>query len=522
MRRAIQTFVFIVFVLSFIRTGFPLKTFFSAGVFSRFSPLVGGITSITGRAFILPLLASVILLILTLVLGRYFCGWICPLGTVFDAASRILSTRKRTRRLKPGWRRIKYLLLTLIVVAGIFSLNLAGFFDPLVALTRFFALLVYPFVLLVGNGGARLAAFLAEKFEADFPFSFYVKPVYFSGSGLLLVFLVILLELNVIERRFFCRNLCPLGALLGLISRFSIFKRKVGDGCTDCGRCRLVCSSAAIDGDDPRITFPAECIQCRECARVCPVKTVSFIPSIRIETTTPYLPERRQFLLAGAAALAAVSLFRIESVFGFRDRRFIRPPGTLPEDVFLSRCLRCGLCVKSCPTGVIQPVNAKRGINNFWTPEMVMKKGACDYNCNVCGQVCPTGAIRPLPMVEKIHAKIGTAEVNKERCIAWSEEKICLVCVEVCPYRAISPVSRGNHGVPVMVPERCAGCGMCENHCPAGKNGNGGSKKDAAIRVFREGERRYSRGSYRNGSKISLGADKVSLPPEDLPAGFVP
>jgi MauM/NapG family ferredoxin protein len=168
----------------------------------------------------------------------------------------------------------------------------------------------------------------------------------------------------------------------------------------------------------------------------------------------------------------------------------VRPPGAAPEPDFLSKCIRCGECMKACPTNTLQPVWLKAGLGGIFTPAAIMRLAGCATNCNVCGRVCPTGAIRDLLLIEKNHAKMGTAWIIRQNCLAWEQDKKCLVCDEVCPYNALSfkPAPGLRNAVPFVLADRCTGCGWCESKCPV----NGAS----AIRVNIIGELRLSSESY--------------------------
>jgi ferredoxin len=168
----------------------------------------------------------------------------------------------------------------------------------------------------------------------------------------------------------------------------------------------------------------------------------------------------------------------------------IRPPGALPEPNFLSACIRCGECMKACPTNTLQPIWLKAGLEGLFSPIMTPRLGACATSCNVCGQVCPTHAIRPLSLVEKNHAKVGTAYVVRENCWVWEQDKKCLVCDEACPYNAVSfrPVPGRRNPAPFVIENQCIGCGWCETRCPI--------EGAAAIRVNIVDQVRLASGSY--------------------------
>ena len=147
----------------------------------------------------------------------------------------------------------------------------------------------------------------------------------------------------------------------------------------------------------------------------------------------------------------------------------IRPPGALPEAEFLANCIRCGECMKACPTNTLQPIWFKAGLEGIFTPVMLPRLAACAVNCNVCGKVCPTGAIRDLPLIEKNHAKTGTAWINRQNCLVWERDKKCLVCDEVCPYGAVSfqPVPDRNNAAPFVIREQMYRLRMVRKQMPS-------------------------------------------------------
>jgi MauM/NapG family ferredoxin protein len=201
----------------------------------------------------------------------------------------------------------------------------------------------------------------------------------------------------------------------------------------------------------------------------------------------------------------------------------IRPPGALPEADFLTRCIRCGECMKACPTNTLQPVWFKAGLEGLFSPVMIPRLAACAVQCNVCGKVCPTGAIRDLLLVEKNHAKVGTAWIVRQNCLVWEQDKKCLICDEVCPYNALSfqAVPGLRNAAPFVLENRCIGCGWCENKCPV--------EGASAIRVNILGEVRLAKGSYvekareygfvfkgKDNSADRLAPGTFDVPPESL------
>jgi MauM/NapG family ferredoxin protein len=199
----------------------------------------------------------------------------------------------------------------------------------------------------------------------------------------------------------------------------------------------------------------------------------------------------------------------------------IRPPGAVPEPAFLDRCIRCGLCMKACPTNTLQPAWFAAGPEGMFSPVLTARRAPCEPECNACGLVCPTGALRKLPLEEKKWAKVGTAVVLPGRCLAWAEGKRCVVCEEVCPYGAITNIQTAASAVPApeVKTSRCYGCGYCEQFCPV---------RVPAIMVKPFGSLRLKNGSYQEagraaGLEIRLAAgNEADREPEALPAGALP
>jgi MauM/NapG family ferredoxin protein len=173
-----------------------------------------------------------------------------------------------------------------------------------------------------------------------------------------------------------------------------------------------------------------------------------------------------------------------------RAADLIRPPGALPENQFLEQCIRCGQCLRACPTNTLQPDWYRVGLEGLWAPRMNLRHAACDQECNVCGLVCPTESIRPLSLIERKHARVGTAVILRDLCLPWARAEECLICETQCPYTAVvfQHDDRLPYGLPVIDPAKCNGCGKCEDRCPI--------VGDSAIVVTPHGELRLEEGSY--------------------------
>ena len=312
------------------------------------------------------------------------------------------------------------------------------------------------------------------------------KPVFLLPLFTLAVFAA-MVALERLDRRFWCRALCPLGALYGLAARFSWLRRRPFKLCRDCGDCQEVCKMGSIHAEAQPTQQMAECQLCLSCQEACQKNRVSF--KFGGKVARPGLDlGRRQVVTAVAAGVVAVPLVRLESLAHRPDEYLLRPPGVASEATFLSQCARCGECYKVCPTGGLQPLGWEAGLDGLYTSRLVPRLGYCEYNCTLCAQVCPTGAIPTLPLEVKQASPLGTAFINPARCIPYTEGRNCLVCEEHCPTapKAITYYQgevRGLKGRKVVVnlpqvqPDQCIGCGVCENKCPVGG--------ESAIRVKR-------------------------------------
>jgi ferredoxin len=487
-RWAIQFAFLALFVFAFVQTRYKLPVTIQ-NIFLRLDPLVFVVGSIAYRVIINSALISVFLIIATLLFGRFFCGFICPLGTTIDIFDTFVKKRFSTgSKLQNG----KYYILAFLIVAAMLGVSFLHFFDPLVIIERSLTFVFYP-----------ISLFLANLFTLT-------STVFYTESIIALSLLGLILGLNFLQQRFWCRNLCPLGGLLALLSKISAFKFLFFEGCTSCGICDKVCPTRAISFEDARIDS-GECIDCMRCQYECPQGTIKY--KISIMPTSIDLGRRNVIAAIGAGVLLAPL---VKNLLPQRlQGRLIRPPGSIPETDFLNACIHCGKCMKVCPTKGLQPCVLEAGLNGLWTPRLAARIGGCEKNCNMCGQVCPTSAIRNLPLEEKTYAKMGTAVIDRARCIAWEQDKVCLICDEACPYNAISSLSETVRETTLLRPyidERiCTGCGLCEARCPI--------EGRSAIEVFSIGEERMRHGSYITEEKVRLRSceDKV----EDVPSGFI-
>lgn len=520
-RRVVQIAVLILFVAAVfavrLNAESPEPSPWLKGFFA-IDPLVMLTTLVAAHNVPKILLWSLVTIGVTILLGRVFCGWICPLGTCHAAASRVLLRRKERKllgRWSPG-QRLKYYVLAAFLVGAVFGLHWINVLDPIVLLARTTATAVFPATQWAAKESS-LAVYQKDPKIGSLPVVKVTDPAYrfanrhffglegverdpmYVGGAAILGLFVVTLALNRLRPRFWCRYICPTGALLGLFSWRPILRRKVNaQTCNGCDLCGMACHGAA-SAEPGGAQKPMECFACMDCSEACARGSLGFTAALPI-VSQPKVESvdlsKRGLLLGAVGGLAMVGASRI-SPEG-RGKRFnpalIRPPGSRAERDFLQRCLSCGLCMKICPTGGLQPTWTEAGLEGLWTPVLVPRIGNCDHDCVLCGQICPTEAIVPLTVEEKAATKIGLASFDVTRCIPYAYGRDCMVCEEHCPipdkaiYCVEVEIKTRDGGTktikqPRVDPDKCTGCGICENVCPF--------KDLAGIRVTSANETRH-------------------------------
>jgi ferredoxin len=416
-----------------------------------------------------------VLVLLTLLFGRVYCSSICPLGTFQDIIIRLVQRwkkkhhRRRWYDYDPPPYRIHYVLLALTALSaagGVFAL--LNLLEPFSNFGRIVGVLARPLVVVANNGLAAVA-------EALHSYGVYRIPLHGAGPEVLvgsLIFLGVLVYLTVKDGRLFCNLLCPAGALLSLLSRFSLFRIVIDKStCTDCGLCEKVCKAKCIDSETKKVDFPA-CVSCFNCLDACPTVGLKYEGVLQRFTRRPAKPAqqgRRQFLAMAAIPVVLAGEVKTDTltVGKSRSKSAVTPPGSLGVDRFSSLCTACHLCVSVCPTQVIRPALLEYGVAGIFQPRMDYRVNYCTYECLLCTSVCPTGAIRPLPLEEKKLAQIGKVQFIKDDCVVVAKKKDCGACAEHCPTKAVTMVPyEGALRIPQTNNEVCIGCGACEHACP--------------------------------------------------------
>ena len=483
LRAAVQILAFIGFLALFLN---------AVPLLMRLDPLAILANFISGRS--LPPFAFIALAmtVLALIFGRAWCGWLCPMGTLLDWLS-FNKLRPGKIAISDGWRSVKYVILIAIILAAVFSNLTLMVFDPLTIMVRTFATAIWPGLDLAVNAAESLLnnvpafqAPLARFDNAVRPLLLPTTQLSYPDGWLFAVILAGIILLNLLTERLWCRYICPLGAFYGLVAKVSLIRRRVNESCIKCRLCEDTCPTGTIRRDKDCSSDPGECIMCLKCMDSCPCSTSDFGMVLSAAKFSSYDPVRRQLFLGLGAGAALALLFRLGLPIKQRNPYAIRPPGAGEQDM-TAICIRCGECIKACPTGAIQPSQMDQGLEQFWTPVIVPRIGFCQYSCNACGITCPVSAIPALPLAQKKVTPIGRAFIDRDRCLPWAQNTPCIVCEEMCPVprKAIQlhtvQVKTEDGGtmalqLPTVQAGRCNGCGLCEYKCPV--------EGEAAIRVM--------------------------------------
>ncbi|KAA6352470.1 4Fe-4S dicluster domain-containing protein [termite gut metagenome] len=427
-----------------------------------------------------------ILLALTLLFGRIFCSTLCPMGVFQDVVawfSKQTGKKKRKKKYKysPAKTTLRYTVLGIALLTFVAGFPMVlGWVDPYSVYGRM-ATHVFRPVYMTGNN------LLESVFSSFNNYTFYradadIRSLFSFFSGIVMFLLIGYLAWK--HGRICCNTICPVGTVLGLLSKYSLFKIRIdADKCNKCGLCAMKCKAACIDSQGGAIDH-GRCVDCYNCLETCQRGGLSYSPAKRKKSKAtkeePPISDqsKRRFLLAGVTTgLAAAAVIpktmaqkgtkAVSNQVAYKVKYPVTPPGAVSIAHFQAHCTSCHLCVSKCPSKVLRPAFMEYGWGGIMQPVEDFEKGFCNYDCTICGEVCPNGAIRKLTVEEKHLTQPGRVVFIKENCVVYTDETSCGACSEHCPTQAVSMVPYQNGlTIPKVDTEICVGCGGCEHICP--------------------------------------------------------
>ena len=421
------------------------------------------------------------LVALTLIFGRIYCSVICPLGVMQDAFAWFGKKAKKNRyKYSPAKSILRYVMLGVVIVAFLLGVgSIVALFAPYSAYGRIVQNLLAP----VWQFGNNLLADWAEKHDS---YAFYAVDVWIRSGVTSAVAVTTLVALGILawrNGRTYCNTICPVGTVLGFLSKYSLFKPVIDTSkCNGCGLCARNCKAACINSKEHEIDY-SRCVACMDCIGKCHQGAISY--TIRKKSHTSVKEQqpdnsRRQFLTTTAVVAATTAIKAQEKTVDgglavIADKKIperatrIVPPGAKSLRNMAQHCTACQLCVSACPNGVLRP---STNLETLMQPESSYERGYCRPECTRCSEVCPAGAIVKITAADKSAIQIGHAVWVKENCVPLTDGVECGNCARHCPVGAIQmvPSDKDNPDspkIPVVNDERCIGCGACENLCPA-------------------------------------------------------
>ncbi len=472
-----------------------LATIFFVAATALFLDFTGSIHSLLGivaRVQFIPAILALnvgvilMLILLTLIFGRLYCSVICPLGVTQDVISRLASAfnKKRKYSYSKPQTILRWSVLALFVAAMVAGVgSVVALLEPYSAFGRIVSNIFAPIYKLGNNA----LAYFAERMDS---YAFYSTEIVVMGVGTLVVAILTLGVVGYLAwrgGRTYCNTICPVGTILGFLSRFSLLKIYIDkDLCKKCQKCVHDCKSGCITPDGHDVDY-SRCVACYNCIESCNFGAVSYKFSFckgkeqkTVEKKEVNNSRRTMLTLTTAAVATSILDAKAKSADGglaviidkkvpCRELRLV-PPGAESLRNFASHCTGCQLCVSVCPNQVLRP---STGLTNFMQPELSYERGYCRPECTKCSEVCPAGAIKPIDRAEKSSIQIGHAVVIEKNCVVLTDGVDCGNCAAHCPTGAISMIKAkdrekyGDRLIPVVDTERCIGCGACEHLCPA-------------------------------------------------------
>lgn len=417
-------------------------------------------------------------ILLTLLFGRIYCSTICPLGTLQDILIRIekkLKIKKRFTYVR-SYHWIWYSILILSIVVLIFgSAVIFSILDPYSNFGKIISSLLKPVYIGLNN----LGALIIHQFDSFALYHVNYKLFNWPVFLFALFFFIILFIMTLRKGRLFCNSICPVGALLGFISKLSVFRIKIHETtCNKCWLCSLECKGGCIHAEKMTIDF-SRCVGCMNCLTVCPENAIGFgMISFKKTNEKKIIPpdsSKRSFIISTVLfTLGLNNILKSQSINEPEqettipeDKKFpVLPPGALSFDHFNRFCTACHLCISACPTQVIQPSFLQYGLQGIFQPYMEYHKSFCNYDCTKCLDICPNGALLQMPAEEKKLTQLGKVHFIQNNCIVETRGTECGACSEHCPTKAVSMKPYKGLSLPEINQDICIGCGACEYACP--------------------------------------------------------
>ena len=422
----------------------------------------------------------IFVVITTVLFGRIYCSSICPLGTFQDFLSFVMRKNWNFKDFQYATphNSIRYSILILTIlflIAGIgFLLNIL---DPFSSFGRIVTNLFRPIIIFVNN----ISSIVLEHLGLNILYRVQWTVVSPISMGFSIGTILLILWLSAKHGRLYCNMICPVGALLGLISKISLFQISINpDQCKGCLLCERVCKAECINIQNKTIDI-SRCICCYNCLAVCPREGLRFENTLQkrpIEKTLA--PERRGFLINSAIWFIGLTGFTEQTNRVIKSKATtipihmkspICPPGSQSIHFFTSTCTACHLCVSACPSRVLVPSFLEYGFWGMMQPIMNFNAGHCNYECRICMDICPSGAILQLTTEKKKITQLGVAKFIKQNCVVYTDNTNCGACSEHCPTKAVNMVPYPNPinkqlVIPKVNSDYCIGCGGCEHACP--------------------------------------------------------
>jgi ferredoxin len=419
-----------------------------------------------------------ILMLTTLLFGRIYCSIVCPAGVLQDIINRLYCVGKKKKK---GSRRfrfhrphnwLRYVLLALTGGLALFGcMELCTLLDPYSNFGRIAANLFRPVVFWINNiladGLNRIGNYALVHTS--------IRTVTTTSAISAGVALVVFIGMVIWRGRLFCNTLCPVGALLSLVSRYSFFRIAFDKNkCSQCKVCEQTCKSQAISAVDMSVDM-SRCVDCFNCLGACKKDALHYRNRLVAHNKADTGKGRRAFVATSTAIVTTLPIAMLhakqhqhhgdEATEDYQGP--VTPPGSLSLTHFKEKCTACHLCVTQCPSNVLRPAGLDYGFGYLLKPYMSFNNSFCNYTCTTCSEVCPTGAIRPITEEDKKTIQVGIARLYLDRCIVNTEETSCGACSEHCTTQAVHMVPyKGTLTIPQIEPDLCIGCGGCESICP--------------------------------------------------------